>query len=572
MKKCVIMLVLLLGTNLAFSADFQPTVLKLNVAEVISYDFSGSTLDIPINVTGTPAGAFFMVYTKDQGAAIGELQNGFLGWHYINKVDTCLYLSNLNQLDIGNDTIVWDGNDNYGNAVPSGEYTYYMWAYDNVNTKVKAFNFSQPIWSNLQILEFAEDGTTLTNPVFYEKNRRWTIGNDPLDNTLLETSNVTPPTDWIISNRPCIDTNDNEYCYYEIGNVDTGLQAIAKYKWVPNGDQELAVEWADDGLAKFTAIQDNEPGVFTDGNYLYTADSNHHVVEADSEFYVFDLEGELITEVDLSMWFSDPLGVANGSNMNGGPNSMAIRSGKMILNCHCSCIKMMVDPFQLIDGDEEDFFQWGNGNGDYLQDKQFEEDAEEPWTCNDYNVAPYPYTVDVESKLFSIYPSYDLGAISFSIMGPDGTGLPYLSFAGDAAGQKYCQMFVDCSSAFDGIYTDGAATGEGGTNFVAYDSIQGIITSKVSVADETAAFSVDQNSPNPFNPSTTINFDISTAENVKIDVFNVAGQKIETITHEFMNAGSHSVTWDASGLSAGLYFYTVRSGDFSKTMKMTLLK
>ena len=44
------------------------------------------------------------------------------------------------------------------------------------------------------------------------------------------------------------------------------------------------------------------------------------------------------------------------------------------------------------------------------------------------------------------------------------------------------------------------------------------------------------------------------------------------LANDFMDAGKHSVIWDASGLSAGVYFYTVKSGDFSKTMKMTLLK
>ena len=44
------------------------------------------------------------------------------------------------------------------------------------------------------------------------------------------------------------------------------------------------------------------------------------------------------------------------------------------------------------------------------------------------------------------------------------------------------------------------------------------------------------------------------------------------VASEFMRAGSHSVVWDASGLSAGVYFYTVKTGDFSKTLKMTLLK
>ena len=86
------------------------------------------------------------------------------------------------------------------------------------------------------------------------------------------------------------------------------------------------------------------------------------------------------------------------------------------------------------------------------------------------------------------------------------------------------------------------------------------------------AFAVDQNAPNPFNPTTAISFTIPAAGNVTVDVYNVAGQKVDSLVNGMMSAGRHSVVWDATGYSNGVYFYTVKSGDFSKTMKMTLLK
>ena len=100
-----------------------------------------------------------------------------------------------------------------------------------------------------------------------------------------------------------------------------------------------------------------------------------------------------------------------------------------------------------------------------------------------------------------------------------------------------------------------------------------MITNAVGVDENSpAAFSVAQNSPNPFNPTTTIYFTLSQAGNVTVDVYNVAGQKVDTIANRFMDSGSYSAVWDASGFSAGVYFYTVTASDFSKTMKMTLLK
>jgi hypothetical protein len=55
-------------------------------------------------------------------------------------------------------------------------------------------------------------------------------------------------------------------------------------------------------------------------------------------------------------------------------------------------------------------------------------------------------------------------------------------------------------------------------------------------------------------------------------VYNTAGQRVDTIVNANMSAGGHSATWNASRFAAGVYFYTVKTGDFSKTMKMTLLK
>jgi hypothetical protein len=85
-------------------------------------------------------------------------------------------------------------------------------------------------------------------------------------------------------------------------------------------------------------------------------------------------------------------------------------------------------------------------------------------------------------------------------------------------------------------------------------------------------FSVSQNSPNPFNPTTNISFTLPDAGMVSVEVYNITGQKVNTLVNEHMNAGNHSVIWDASGFSAGVYFYTVTFNNFTKTMKMAVVK
>jgi len=85
-------------------------------------------------------------------------------------------------------------------------------------------------------------------------------------------------------------------------------------------------------------------------------------------------------------------------------------------------------------------------------------------------------------------------------------------------------------------------------------------------------FSLDQNYPNPFNPSTNINFSIPNAGNVELTVFNVLGQKVHTLIDGSLNAGPHSVSFDASGLTSGVYFYRLVNGSNIATQKMLLMK
>ena len=90
-------------------------------------------------------------------------------------------------------------------------------------------------------------------------------------------------------------------------------------------------------------------------------------------------------------------------------------------------------------------------------------------------------------------------------------------------------------------------------------------------------FALHDNFPNPFNPNTTIRFDLPRATDVSIVVFNLLGQKIKTIERAQMNPGYHSIIWNAtndfgSQVSAGMYFYQLRTNEFVKTKKMILLK
>ncbi len=85
-------------------------------------------------------------------------------------------------------------------------------------------------------------------------------------------------------------------------------------------------------------------------------------------------------------------------------------------------------------------------------------------------------------------------------------------------------------------------------------------------------FNLEQNYPNPFNPSTVISFKLSVSSFVSLKIFDILGREISTLVNEEKQPGNYEVTFDASKLSSGIYFYTLQSGSFVETKKMILIK
>jgi hypothetical protein len=90
--------------------------------------------------------------------------------------------------------------------------------------------------------------------------------------------------------------------------------------------------------------------------------------------------------------------------------------------------------------------------------------------------------------------------------------------------------------------------------------------------DAPAEYALEQNYPNPFNPSTNINFSIAEASAVKLVVYNLLGQQVDLLIDEFREAGLHTVSFDASQLPSGAYFYSIETPLFKQTKKMLLSK
>jgi hypothetical protein len=85
-------------------------------------------------------------------------------------------------------------------------------------------------------------------------------------------------------------------------------------------------------------------------------------------------------------------------------------------------------------------------------------------------------------------------------------------------------------------------------------------------------FRLYQNSPNPFNPSTGIWFDISEAGHVSLRVYNTLGQEVAVLVDDYREPGAYQVRFEASGLPSGIYFYQLRTGGQIITQKMSLVR
>jgi hypothetical protein len=90
--------------------------------------------------------------------------------------------------------------------------------------------------------------------------------------------------------------------------------------------------------------------------------------------------------------------------------------------------------------------------------------------------------------------------------------------------------------------------------------------------DMPLSFQLNQNFPNPFNPTTVISYQLSVASDVMLGVYDMLGREVALLVNDRKNAGSYEVKFDASGLSSGIYLYRLNSVNYTQSHKMLLLR
>ena len=126
-----------------------------------------------------------------------------------------------------------------------------------------------------------------------------------------------------------------------------------------------------------------------------------------------------------------------------------------------------------------------------------------------------------------------------------------------------------CEVASANYKLEGFIVAENSINSTGHEIIQ---SSSKEDTERPVTYSLLQSYPNPFNTLTTIKYGLPRPADVMIDIFDVMGRKVESISKGVQPAGYHTISWDAGDNSSGIYFYILQAGEFTDTKKMILLK
>jgi len=155
----------------------------------------------------------------------------------------------------------------------------------------------------------------------------------------------------------------------------------------------------------------------------------------------------------------------------------------------------------------------------------------------------------------------------------------------NSSGARLCRSYsasddeyIDCSVGSSGSYYIKVYYGDAGNRYdLWWDDIIEDDVAEIDYPELPEHFSISQNFPNPFNSSTQIEFALPRTSFVRLEIFNILGEKVRTLVDEELTAGHKMVQWEGTddngkGISSGIYFFRIATGDFAEIRKMLLLK
>ncbi len=199
------------------------------------------------------------------------------------------------------------------------------------------------------------------------------------------------------------------------------------------------------------------------------------------------------------------------------------------------------------------------------------------------------YAVSLKGMSYAVSTNGD--SVLVVVCVPNAAGLSFSALIRDVSEPLNEMELADDGNHGDGLASDGVfanwCTMGSGTYYVdltlkvdtlvfkMYDA-DTITTSSLSVLQKESEISSDyslfQNFPNPFNPSTEIHFALPHRSHVTLTIFDLVGREVATLESEELSPGRHSTRWDAAGFPSGVYFYRLKAGNFVETKKLVLLR
>lgn len=191
------------------------------------------------------------------------------------------------------------------------------------------------------------------------------------------------------------------------------------------------------------------------------------------------------------------------------------------------------------------------------------------FASSDFTISFYPpvkkININHETMNVTILGNFD---VIRNLISPDfqHVGIWYDYFTGDSIDVFDTKKTLQLSPGDFFIYTDKKLTTPDLTTHI-----------EEKKAHNVKEFLLKNNYPNPFNPITTISYEIPVDSMVRIDIFDICGRNIKTLAHSFNFSGTHSISWDGTNgngqpVASGIYICKIKAGDFFQTNKMTLIK
>ena len=595
------------------------------VMETGDVSYSGGSVDIPFSINQR-ARVWLAVYdASDAGRGTTGASGPFGAWLRLQPGTALFVVSTAgDDFEAGNNVITWDGEDWEGNAAGAGPFEFDLIAVNILEDATLAgiaphTGFADP-WIDLRTNEVWMGEYDRDAPD-WGGHRSGDIGRSVLGTDLIANPNAwerwdaNSATDFEgartlggLRGDPDADKQD---IFYTTHRSDEGAGCYRMTINRASRTFDPDTDWAENGLAPIGApgIGIMQMEVWRDN--LVAANWSRADVPASSVEFWDKGSGEVTKSLDVAEWFTNFSVDEEGNEVASasGPGNLSVHDDGLYLSGWTSP--------NLIKIDHDGNTIWVNRNGDLVGDRVTYELAAETGMTVD---ASYPirYNADLTGKASYFSPRHNALGVNFGVTGRDGAGIFNIIADPQIVGPLYISLStfiniidrdrstIGSSSTWDGpnpgqrgpwdgmywdtscsiathdfVRIEGQKFGAAMFLHIPYDLASGRLDMTAVEAVESAgtpdSYTLGAAYPNPFNPETTIDFNVPTEGFVQIDVFNAVGQTVASLVDEELSAGSYRTTWNGldqhgSEVSSGVYFYRMQAGDFSATHSMTLLK